>query len=94
LQKKKELLLASLLLTFGRTLLYKLGEDGDSTGLEKAHVQHLRRKLGDDARDAYWIGTIHGVGYRFIGPPIVIEDPREALDLDAGAEVRPVLPAG
>ena len=36
--------------------------------LVKKYVQRLRRKLGDDARDPMWIASVHGVGYRFIGP--------------------------
>jgi len=32
------------------------------------HVANLRRKLGDDAREARWILTVRGVGYRFGGP--------------------------
>lgn len=44
------------------------GEQVDSYGLVKKYVQRLRRKLGDNARDPSWIASIHGVGYRFIGP--------------------------
>ena len=40
----------------------------DSPRLLKRHVQRLRRKLGDDAKEPSWIASIHGVGYRFIGP--------------------------
>lgn len=36
----------------------------------KKHIQRLRRKLGDDARNPLWIKTVHGVGYRF-SPPVV-----------------------
>jgi hypothetical protein len=35
----------------------------------KKYVQRLRRKLEDDAREPQWIASVHGVGYRFIGPP-------------------------
>jgi DNA-binding response OmpR family regulator len=45
------------------------GEDVDSSRLVKKYVQRLRRKLGDDAREPQWIASVHGVGYRFIGPP-------------------------
>jgi DNA-binding response OmpR family regulator len=31
------------------------------------HIANLRRKLGDTARSARWIRTVHGVGYRFGG---------------------------
>jgi DNA-binding response OmpR family regulator len=44
------------------------GEQTDSYGLVKRYVQRLRQKLGDDAREPYWIASVHGVGYRFIGP--------------------------
>ena len=32
-----------------------------------SHVKNLRAKLGDDARNPYWIKTVHGFGYRFGG---------------------------
>jgi DNA-binding response OmpR family regulator len=44
------------------------GEQVDSYGLVKKYVQRLRHKLGDDAREPFWIASVHGVGYRFIGP--------------------------
>jgi len=44
------------------------GDQVDSYGLVKKYVQRLRRKLGDNAREPLWIASIHGVGYRFIGP--------------------------
>ncbi len=40
----------------------------DSSRLVKKYVQRLRRKLGDHAREPLWIASVHGVGYRFIGP--------------------------
>jgi DNA-binding response OmpR family regulator len=43
-------------------------EPVDGHGLIKKYVQRLRRKLGDDAREPTWISSVHGVGYRFIGP--------------------------
>ena len=43
-------------------------EREDSYGLVKKYVQRLRQKLGDDAREPFWIANVHGVGYRFIGP--------------------------
>ena len=46
------------------------GEQSDSNRLVKKYVQRLRRKLGDDAREPVWIASVHGVGYRFIGPPL------------------------
>jgi len=45
------------------------GEQADTAGLVKKYVQRLRRKLRDNARDPRWIASVHGVGYRFIGPP-------------------------
>jgi DNA-binding response OmpR family regulator len=44
------------------------GEQTNSAGLVKKYVQRLRRKLDDDARMPRWIASVHGVGYRFIGP--------------------------
>jgi len=45
------------------------GGHSDSSRLVKKYIQRLRRKLGDDARQPTWIARVHGVGYRFIGPP-------------------------
>lgn len=43
------------------------GQDWDGeSGYLKVLVQRLRRKLGDDAKQAQFISTEHGVGYRFI----------------------------
>ena len=42
----------------------------DSSRLVKKYVQRLRRKLGDHAREPLWIASVHGVGYRFIGPAL------------------------
>ena len=44
------------------------GGQADSYGLVKKYIQRLRRKLEDDAREPRWIASIHGIGYRFIGP--------------------------
>lgn len=33
------------------------------------HVRHMRRALGDDAADPRVIGTVRGVGYRFLPSP-------------------------
>jgi DNA-binding response OmpR family regulator len=66
--------------TLERTLW---GEQADSYGLVKKYVQRLRYKLGDDTREPFWIASIHGVGYRFIGPtPKSLEagDYLQALD--------------
>ena len=34
----------------------------------KKYVQRVRRKLGDGAQEPRWIVSIHGTGYRFVGP--------------------------
>jgi DNA-binding response OmpR family regulator len=31
------------------------------------HIRSLRQRLGDDASQPTWIGTVRGVGYRFLG---------------------------
>lgn len=48
-------------------LLERVWDGGDWAGdehLVDVHIGHLRRKLGDDAREAKYIRTIRGVGYR------------------------------
>ncbi len=55
------------------------GEHVDSSRLVKKYVQRLRRKLGDDAREPQWIASVHGVGYRFIGPPPGVSQAEEAV---------------
>lgn len=44
------------------------GDQANTSGLAKKYIQRLRLKLGDDAREPRWIASVHGVGYRFIGP--------------------------
>ena len=44
------------------------GEEHDSSGLIKKYVQRLRAKLMDPAEDSRFIASVHGVGYRFVGP--------------------------
>ena len=39
-----------------------------SSKIAKKYVQRLRGKLDDDPRVPHWIASVHGVGYRFIGP--------------------------
>ena len=51
--------------TLGSTLW---GEDVDNSGLVKKYVQRVRRKLGDSLQEPRWIVSIHGTGYRFVGP--------------------------
>ena len=45
------------------------GDRVDSAPLVKKYVQRLRRKLNDDPRHPQWIANVHGIGYRFVGPP-------------------------
>ncbi len=40
----------------------------DSSKVAQKYVQRLRGKLDDDPRVPHWIASVHGVGYRFIGP--------------------------
>ncbi len=40
----------------------------NSAKIAKKYVQRLRGKLDDDPRKPHWIASVHGVGYRFIGP--------------------------
>jgi two-component system KDP operon response regulator KdpE len=51
------------------------GDQMDSSGLVKKYVQRLRRKLRDDSREPRWIASVHGVGYRFIGPAPSAQEP-------------------
>jgi DNA-binding response OmpR family regulator len=44
------------------------GESVDGSGLLNKYVQRLRQKLGDSAQKPRWIASVHGIGYRFIGP--------------------------
>jgi DNA-binding response OmpR family regulator len=44
------------------------GEQVESSRLVKKYVQRLRHKLQDDASKPHWVASVHGVGYRFIGP--------------------------
>jgi DNA-binding response OmpR family regulator len=55
------------------------GEQVDSSRLVKKYVQRLRQKLEDDAREPCWVASVHGVGYRFIGPPPSASDNGELL---------------
>ncbi len=40
-----------------------------STKTLDVHIGWLRKKLGDDASEPYWIETVRGVGFRFAAPP-------------------------
>jgi len=53
-------------------------QDIDSNSRVKKCIQRLRKKLGDDASEPTWIASIHGVGYRFIGP--ARESPQPTLE--------------
>ena len=44
------------------------GDRVDSAPLVKKYVQRLRKKLSDDAKNPHWIASVHGTGYRFVGP--------------------------
>lgn len=56
------------------------GGQVDSSGLAKKYVQRLRRKMRDNARQPHWIASVHGVGYRFVGPsPRIQEQAQPAL---------------
>ncbi len=44
--------------------VWDAGEWAGGEHLVDVHIAHLRRKLGDDARDGKYIRTIRGVGYR------------------------------
>jgi two-component system, OmpR family, KDP operon response regulator KdpE len=70
------------------------GEQTDSYGLVKKYVQRLRQKLGDDAREPYWIVSVHGVGYRFIGPtPKAVEAGDYAQVMPTPKPATPMRPA-
>ena len=56
----------------------------EGSGLEKKYIQRLRQKLGDNARAPCWIASVHGVGYRFIGPSAKRYEPLE-LEMAASA---------
>ncbi len=40
----------------------------NSSKIARKYVQRLRGKLDDDPGEPRWIASVHGVGYRFIGP--------------------------
>lgn len=44
------------------------GERTFNQQVAKKYIQRLRHKLGDSATEPSWIASVHGVGYRFIGP--------------------------
>ena len=55
------------------------GEEADSSGLTKKYVQRVREKLGDTAQNPSWIASVHGVGYRFVGPRPEIQESYESV---------------
>lgn len=50
---------------------------GDGLNTLRIHVGRLRRKLGDDARDPRFIGSLRGSGYQFLAPVAELCDERE-----------------
>ena len=44
------------------------GDEVDSSGQVKKYVGRVRRKLGDTVEQPRWIVSVHGTGYRFVGP--------------------------
>lgn len=67
-----EVLTASPRRVFSREeILERLSEDS-SEGYERtidSHLARLRKKLEDDPREARYIETVRGLGYRFVGTP-------------------------
>ncbi len=59
------------------------GDQADSSGLVKKYVQRLRQKLGDTAQDSCWVASVHGVGYRFMGPKPEFQENMESAQLVA-----------
>ena len=60
------------------------GASTDSSGLVKKNIQRLRRKLGDTFENSAWIASVHGVGYRFVGPKPEYKEFQEAALVTAG----------
>ncbi|MFH1560078.1 MAG: response regulator transcription factor [Chloroflexota bacterium] len=44
------------------------GDRVESASLVKKYVQRVRKKLSDNPGHPQWIASVHGTGYRFIGP--------------------------
>jgi DNA-binding response OmpR family regulator len=45
-------------------------KDNDFDGIDRtidAQIKNIRAKIGDNARNARYIQTVYGLGYRFIG---------------------------
>ena len=55
------------------------GDRVDSAPLVKKYVQRLRKKLSDDAKKPHWIASVHGTGYRFVGPGEMHPEEREEV---------------
>jgi DNA-binding response OmpR family regulator len=50
------------------------GEDFD--GFDRtidAQIKNIRKKIGDDSKNARYIQTVYGLGYRFIAIPEIIK---------------------
>jgi DNA-binding response OmpR family regulator len=54
---------------FPRLAILEAASGSDFEGYERtvdAHVKNIRKALGDDSGEPRFIGTVRGVGYRFI----------------------------
>ena len=54
---------------FSRTALLEAALETNFEGYERtidAHIKNLRKVLGDDGEDPRYIGTVRGVGYKFL----------------------------
>lgn len=52
----------------------------ESGRLLATHIKNLRKKLKIGEYQPKWIGTVHGVGYRFDGEPVQLDGTPEQLD--------------
>jgi len=54
---------------FSRTSILHAASGSDFEGYERtvdAHIKNIRKALGDDDENPRWIGTVRGIGYKFI----------------------------
>lgn len=64
---------------FSRTQLLERVWGYDFYGDERVvdvHIRSIRRQLGDDAASPSILGTVRGVGYKFLPAPATTERPR------------------